>query len=236
VDKQDHVQLIESSVTAGIGLTSIQKDSAYALLFLGPNKKALVREPVPVVFESPSEHVHVHHGNYHSNAFVHIVRPMPATTTSVEFRRGNKVLVHIDRPKVGPTIKIRSVRTEGRVYGQNEDISMISWDASHPDGANLTYSVSYSPGGGRKWMMVGSGLSSKELAWNLRVAPGSKRALIKVTASDGFNTTSDTSSSFAVEAKAPLVAILPTDQEWPADRPLTLRGKGIRSAGWSIVR
>src|SRR5207245_1277757 len=77
----------------------------------------------------------------------------------------------------------------------------IRWQASDPDGDNLTYYVLYSPDAGKSWQSVASGIKDTELRVNLAGLPGSTLGLFRIIATDGVNTgISDSNSTFNVPA------------------------------------
>jgi hypothetical protein len=107
----------------------------------------------------------------------------------------------------------------------------ISWTASDSDTApdNIVYWIQYSADGGNKWLTLGQNISENSLKVNFDELPGSSNgALIKVLASDGVNTGTDTSESFSVSKKLPTVEItLPDDNQiLPADKPNFFEGYG----------
>jgi hypothetical protein len=82
----------------------------------------------------------------------------------------------------------------------------VSWQGSDADGSALTYALQYSTDGSN-WMPVAVGLKQASYDLNGASLPGSDAARIRVLASDGFNTASADSATFAVAKKAPLVSI-----------------------------
>lgn len=83
----------------------------------------------------------------------------------------------------------------------------ISWDANDLDGDSLIFDVSYSLDG-VEWFILGSNLTETSLTVNAADLPGSDNALIRVTATDGVNTTSDESDlPFSISRKGPQVII-----------------------------
>ena len=92
----------------------------------------------------------------------------------------------------------------------------ISWQASDPDGDTLLFQVLYSPDGGLNWFPLVSdypgSFGSNQVSLTLQFpenVPGSSgaHALLKVVASDGFNSSSAVSNLFTVANKKPLAFI-----------------------------
>ncbi len=90
---------------------------------------------------------------------------------------------------------------------------MITWQAADADNDPMTYTVEYSADGGQTWTPLNTGLTATSLDVNFDTVPGSNNALVRVSASDGMNTTAAASANtFSVPVKGPQVTI---DQ--PAD-------------------
>ena len=91
------------------------------------------------------------------------------------------------------------------------------------------YVVSYSADGGQSWYFLGIGITETHLLIDTGVVSGSNQALFKITASDGINTTSDTSDSmFAVSQHEPEAVIQSPDDGsmFTVGQTLILRGRG----------
>ncbi|MCI0529289.1 MAG: FG-GAP-like repeat-containing protein, partial [Nitrospira sp.] len=100
-------------------------------------------------------------------------------------------------------------------------------------GDALTYSVYYSSDGGITFAPIDVALTETQAHWVTRPAVGSDSAVIKVMASDGFNTGEAVSAPFRVAPKPPNAAILvPEDgAQFPASAKLTFKGLGDTVGG-----
>src|SRR5262249_23680754 len=205
--KDDYFEVIDSAVRSGLKPTVVSPASPYSLVFLASDQRVLADDPIPAVFESPFEQDHHAAASNQDTAFLHVVRTLPPDTRSVEVRKGNRVLAHIDRPTQGPKVNVHPVQASALAPdGALTGALALSWDASHPEGAKLTYTVSYSPDAGATWTPIGTALVRTTLQWDSRGTGGSHKALLRVEASDGFNTASAISGApFQVAAKPPLV-------------------------------
>lgn len=83
----------------------------------------------------------------------------------------------------------------------------LSWQGNDADNDPLTYSVLYSPDAGVTWNVVAADLASSSLTLQREGIDGSDEAMVRVLASDGVNTASDTSGTFAVPNLTPIVRI-----------------------------
>lgn len=80
----------------------------------------------------------------------------------------------------------------------------IEWSGSDPDGDDPTYTVQYSRDGGSTWQTLNTGWSQKSLTVNSNGLGKTTEGLIRVQASDGFNTAEDISDgTFTVPNTAP---------------------------------
>ncbi len=91
----------------------------------------------------------------------------------------------------------------------------VTWSGSDADGDALSYTLQYSKDGGTTWTAITNDLATTNYEVDATVFAGSQQALIRVIASDGLNTATDTSDApFTVAAKAPMVFILaPYDKQ-----------------------
>ena len=95
----------------------------------------------------------------------------------------------------------------------SQDPVVLQWSASDADGDPLTYLVQYSPDGGSSWQALAVDWPDKTLSVPNRLLAGTTNGLIRVTASDGFNTAADqTNAVFTVPNHAPRVTILSPTQ------------------------
>ncbi|MEM2051050.1 MAG: putative Ig domain-containing protein [Thermoproteota archaeon] len=79
----------------------------------------------------------------------------------------------------------------------------VTWDSSDPDGDQLSYTVLYSPDDGETWIPLETDMPVKTGIINTGVLQPGNRYLIKVIATDGVNTASDTSDlAFTVSDSA----------------------------------
>lgn len=88
------------------------------------------------------------------------------------------------------------------------DRLVIQWEATDKDSNPLLYTIQYSPDLGASWQaLVTQSPETKLSLDDTSSLPGSDQALIRVIASDGVNTGSDTSAPFTVQAHVPIVHI-----------------------------
>jgi hypothetical protein len=108
-------------------------------------------------------------------------------------------------------------------------VQTISWTAQETGVTNFTSRVLFSPDGGTTWYEQGDTATTSDTI-DFGQMPGSANALIQVLVSDGINTGSATSASFAIPKHVPsMVAITnpPDGYAQPAADPVTLRGSAF---------
>jgi hypothetical protein len=111
-----------------------------------------------------------------------------------------------------------------------DGVETIEWAGSDLDNDNLTYNVLYSVDNGATWNAIGVDITESNYAADFAAIPGSSTALIKVLASDGFDTASDVSDQpFAVPAKPPVAAIVspPADAHFKVGELIKLQGYAV---------
>ena len=111
---------------------------------------------------------------------------------SLRIRRGDEVLLERDRSGAAPTVQ---VQTPGTVQ-LGADLT-IKWTAADADGDALRHFVSLSKDGGQTWQSLGETTDS-ELTVKATLAINGTDVRVRVTTSDGWNTTSAESGSFGV--------------------------------------
>ena len=103
----------------------------------------------------------------------------------------------------------------------------FSWSATDTDADPLLYLVEYSRDAGATWRTLAIDWNSTNLPVDVTRLPGTTQALIRVTATDGFNSSQDQSDSiFTVGRHAPEAVILTPENNrlYVADQTVILQG------------
>jgi hypothetical protein len=83
----------------------------------------------------------------------------------------------------------------------------LRWEASDPDGEELRYNLAFSRDGGHTYQTFDIGLVQQAYDWDPIAFPGGASIFLRVTASDGFHTASDTWGPLSLPDAAPQVTI-----------------------------
>jgi uncharacterized repeat protein (TIGR01451 family) len=120
-----------------------------------------------------------------------IPAPANAAYRTARLLRGGVVLTTRTASPHAPIIT--SLAPDGGEIVNDQPVT-ISWKAQDADGDALTYDVQFSDDGGQTWTGLDADLDANQLVVPRHTLPGSTRALIRVIASDGFNTAVRTST------------------------------------------
>jgi hypothetical protein len=127
----------------------------------------------------------------------------------------------------GPGVPSVSISSPGPGDNYASGSVPVRWSASDPDGDPLTITIEYSADNGSSWLPVGYGEGNNGTV-NLSAAilAGSSQARLRLTVSDGFQSTVTISSAFTV-ANQPPVAYIGS----PDDTVDYLEGELVRLSG-----
>jgi len=146
---------------------------------------------------------------------------MPGMARIVVEREG-ELLAEAVRSGNHPTINMVR-QPEGHM-----DETTLSWRAEDLDGDSLRYELSYQCDGGAFWHPIDTLTEGTQYVLDTTWLPGGESCLVRVTASDGFNTTETISDPFFVVPKGPAVHILTEEgSTFPADDHVLLRGAAM---------
>jgi hypothetical protein len=124
------------------------------------------------------------------------VIPYPESTVSVQIKKANQLLKTVQRTPSNPTVAVQFPNGGEKLDG----MTTISWSADDQDGDPLLSSVLLSQDGGETWTAFAIELNETSCDVDFSDFPDGNQYLIKVVATDGFNTAQGVSGGlFTVE-------------------------------------
>ena len=161
-----------------------------------------------------------------SSAIFGLVVPYAEGASQVRVVRDNTVLAARAISAHAPAVTL-TTPNGGEVAGGT---LTIHWDASDADGDPLLYTAQYSPDMGASWATLATDYYTTTLTVSTQTLAGSGGAgLIRVTANDGVNTTTDVSDApFTMPKHVPRIIIDIADGAWfTPGIPIGLRGNAL---------
>lgn len=134
-----------------------------------------------------------------------LLLPWNANTARIVLLHNGQTLDTRQRSTSVPTVTIVSPNGGENLSGST---AIASWSATDPDNDPLRYVIQYSSDGGSTWQTLASDWLSTTYEVNLNLLAGTSQGLLRVMASDGFNTAQDQSdATFSVAKHPPRVSI-----------------------------
>jgi uncharacterized repeat protein (TIGR01451 family) len=164
--------------------------------------------------------------------FVATLPEPPGEVAKIELLRDSTVLASRAPGGGKPSLEVL-LPAGGETF---DDSITISWQASDPDpDDDLLFNIQYSPDAGASWFSVVTDFPGAAESPTTTLALGDllgffgsngKNGLIRVAASDGYNTTTSQSLPFEISDQPPLPHIVSPDAAltYPAGEIITLRG------------
>jgi ligand-binding sensor domain-containing protein len=219
---------------AGARLTPAAPGSAYVARVLAADGTALVELPFEVSFAVADDPSGAQTSSSHGTEAESIRRklrlPWPAGAARVELRRDAQLLYAAEASPNAPSVSFSA--PSGGSFAGDATIG-IAWNASDADGDRLFYALEYSADGGSSWQSLAASLTGTSFEWEPFFALASPSALLRVRASDGFNTTTATSAPFELRPRAPLAIIVNplAGDSYAEGRTISLEGSSLTSGG-----
>jgi parallel beta-helix repeat protein len=131
---------------------------------------------------------------------------MPENTTAIYIKRNDGIpIATISPSNNAPNVEL-TYPNGGEFLTEDVD---VTWNAEDVDGDSLTYILYFSDDRGSTWRTIAMDIESTFYHWDSSTYPGSDSCMLKIVASDGFNSAEDTTESiFSLADKAPFVAII----------------------------
>ncbi len=174
-------------------------------------------------------------GKEQDTVYFTAVLPEVAGVTRITLTYNNTDLDTITKTSNAPTITVISP-SAGESWAGNE-LYDIQWIASDLDGDDLTFTILYSDDGGINWTSLASNLKNvTSYQVNSSRLTSSNNAMIRVVASDGFNTVMADSAVFSVAPRHPSVMIFSPSASvgYTTSSVISFQGMALASTGSPI--
>ena len=135
--------------------------------------------------------------------------PFPDDLARIVLKSGNRILAEQMRTANSPVVNVLTPVVDE--HWASGGTYWITWEAGDLDGDALYFLIQYSADDGRTWTTLAADRQESALAVDSTQLAGSARAIIRIVASDGVNSTTDVSAPFVVEAKPPIPWIMAPD-------------------------
>ena len=134
-----------------------------------------------------------------------LLLPRSPGSTRIVIAKGAQILATQTASAQSPSVSINFPNGGETLNGS---VSTFRWTAGDGDGNALAYTVQYSTDAGSSWQTLTTDHTSTSLDVDLSLLPGTTQGLLRIIATDGFNTTQAQSAGlFSVAKHAPFVAI-----------------------------
>ncbi len=165
--------------------------------------------------------------------------PFDPQTKRVQLVQANSVLAEKVASATAPTLSLQAPALDGAT--QTMTLQWMAFDNDNTLGGGfsdvLFFTVQYSPDNGVTWYTILTQYPWLAATVDTDILPGSDQALIRVLASDGFNTTLMTSDPFALtkHAPTPLIGGVTEGQRFPYTQTVSLLGLGLDAEDGGVV-
>lgn len=185
---------------------SADTGSAYCLEALASDNQLLASRCFNLGFSHPEEWGRQVPNREVADSFVLSI-PYPAGTARIVLRhRGVPIAARSVSPHA-PTVRL--ISPNGGEMWSGTGAHVVTWTASDQDGDTLHFALHYSTDGGVSWIPAGIDLVGTSHTLDVSRLPGGTSILLRISATDGVNTTSDVSDApFTVGRKPPMAFIL----------------------------
>ena len=131
--------------------------------------------------------------------------PFPSGAQKAEIRHNGTLIWSAVVSAHAPLVSFTA--PSGGSYNADSPIH-ISWNASDQDGDPLQFALAYTADNGATWLQVAAALSGNSYDWTPGFIPAGTQARLRLTVSDGFNTSQAVSDAFTLVARAPFAYVL----------------------------
>lgn len=206
------VEIVEPTFSYPSGDSFTRVEGTHSILALDAGGKVLEEQGFTPNFRAWSIP-----GKVQDTGVFSVDLPLPDGTVCLQIVEGDQLLHEIQVSPSAPSVSIINPLPGASLSGTVD----LEWTASDADDDDLTYKVEYSPDGNR-WLLLTLATSSTTFTADFSSLPGGDQAAIRVTATDGINSTRAIIDGLQVPIKAPEVYI-----QAPADGSSVVQGEGF---------
>jgi hypothetical protein len=134
-----------------------------------------------------------------------LVLPWTEGTKSIVFKYQDQIIGQTTASSNTPSLAL--VSPAGGESWSASGQQTITWSASDADNDPLSYMIQYSADNGQTWNILAANLQEESFTFDGDYLPGSDHGMIRVIATDGFNSVQVDSQPISVAEKAPLIVI-----------------------------
>lgn len=158
--------------------------------------------------------------------YFHLMLPWTPGTKRVNILHDGVVIVTREASPNVPSVTVVSPNGGEVLTGST---GQITWSATDQDGDPLHYLLQFSSDGGKTWRVLATGLTDSKYDLSLNRTEGTTKGLVRILASDGFNSAEDRSNAtFTIPEHAPEPTIsTDTDKLYVGDQTIILRGSAL---------
>jgi uncharacterized repeat protein (TIGR01451 family) len=152
--------------------------------------------------------------------------PMDPLVTQIVIRTAQGDEIGRAQASAPPTLTLSAPSVSSTSTGS---VLNLSWQSADADGTTPTHVVEYSADGGDTWIVLGVGLTDKQLQFDTRYLEGSDNAFVRVRAGDGFSQVAAEAGPFVVPNNKPTVDIEAPHEVTPVsgDTPVRFAARAV---------
>jgi hypothetical protein len=178
----------------------------YSVILKGPENQTIMDDHFNLSFQPYATDGVLNDSDLDCFAF-HIPYPENISLASVEIHYLNSIIHRQIISNNTPTIHLIAPNG-GEVINVGESV-LINWEAQDADADNLNYILLCSEDDGKNWAPIVMDLNQTSFLWNTTNCHTSNQCLIRVIASDGFNTGIDNSNAtFTLYGSPPTIPVM----------------------------
>jgi hypothetical protein len=148
-------------------------------------------------------------GDEDVHAGIHVSVPSAPDAARVEIRASGFLLLARDATPATPTVKLLKPKRKSKIKRKGR--FTVKWRAADSDGGALESRVEFSPDRGKTWRGLAAGLTGRKVRIKGKELPSTRKGILRVVTSDGFNVASDQAKRIKAQGSPPTAVISSPD-------------------------